>query len=392
MSNKVFRYILSFLGKQNETNRFNSSDPQWRKIVLYSHSPEDWLVLEPVMLELIQQFKLPLSFITTNRKDPIRHMPPTNILPFFTEYRRLRHRFLRSIECETLVVCNVLAMQRPFPVSMRVKNYVFLIPSLKSIQAAICPENLQVFNTFLCASHSQMSDLLQYQQDSGRMIQIVPCGSPRLDRIFALNSDTSRITEKIPTIFFSFTNPDLEYRDSMCAKVIQKLLENNYRVIFRAPGAWMDRMGRFIRPLYERFARRELFYPDGEQPSKYSIYHTDILVTDSSELGSEMACALKYPVLLLGLDEQSDEPKCTFERSVTDIVGGKVSSTQLDTIPERIRLLLANRQLISHQLAQLNQKEILNPRRFALTTALYLAGKLTMPEITTQANIPSLSV
>lgn len=374
----MLRFILSNLRQFGEVKRFNASDAVSRKLVFYSHGADDWLVIEPILLELLHQFKLPLSFITTNPNDPIRHMPPVFITPYLIGQGRIRQRFLERLECETLVVCNESAVKKPFPFSPKVKNYACYIPSLKSVRTTVCEENLKLFNTFLCSANHQMADLDHIQKTEGRHYTIFPAGSTRIDRALRIADDSRRVgSDKIPTVFVAFTNPAVEYRDTVVSETVRRLLERNYQVILRPPHQWLDRSGSFIRALYDRFATRDLFFPDGEQSSNHSIYHADILVTDSVEMAWEMGLTLEYPFVLLDLGTTNDTSSVdtNFESKVQSVFGPPLSHRALNTLPDVVEQLLLKRHSIAAQIRELRKHDLINPKSSAVATAYILAGK-----------------
>ncbi|MBI3294234.1 MAG: hypothetical protein HYZ71_05825 [Deltaproteobacteria bacterium] len=377
-------YILSYIRKYNEAARFNNSDPLWRQLVFYSHGPEDWLVIEPIMLELIHQFKKPISFVTANPQDPIRHMPPIKIAPYLIGSGKLRERFLERMECDTMVVSNESALKKPFPISPNVKNYTCFFPSLKSVRATVCEENLANFSTFLCSANHQLLDLQDIQQKTGRNYQILPCGTTRMDRALKIAEDSRRVGyDKTPTIFVAFFDPALDHRDTTVSPIVQGLLDADYRVILRPPQQWIDRKGNFIRPIYERFASRDLFFPDGEQASGYSIYRADCLITDNADLALELSITLEYPFVLLDLGQSSGAERVehSFESTLQSYVGPPITETQLDQLPKVVAELLKKRNTISTQLKNLRTRELINPARAALTAAFILTNKFQMPAV-----------
>lgn len=372
--------FLSFWKNRHELKRFNTTDPEARRIVFYAHAPQDWLVLEPIMLELNHQFKQPICYVTHNPDDPIRHMPPVRIHPFFVEGEFQKRHFLQGLECQTLVICNSLAVRVPFPRSAKVKNYAYLCPSLMSIRGNIASENLKLIELWLCAAEHQMLDLLRLKTEHNLTCKVFACGSTRLDRTLKMMADTNNTkTEETPTAFFAFSNPSLEFRDTVCTKVIDDLLGCGFQVIFRCPKQWMNRKGNLIRPLFDRFSDNPRFFPEGEQASRFSIYRTDLLITDDAECATEFGLALEYPVILLDTGGTQGSSSGDFESGLPSVMGAKLPVSSLEILPSLAKECVKRKSEISQKIRLIREKELINPGRCALTAALILTERIKIP-------------
>ncbi len=346
---------------------FKALPSEWRRIVIYSESGQDWHHFASIIRVLAERGEK-VCYLTSDPQDAGLSESHENIRAFSIGsgiIRTVCFQFLEAgVMLMTMVDFNNLQLKR----SVNPVSYAFMFHSLISVHMADHADSYDHYDAVLCAGPHQMRELRKREAMLGQSAkQLFEHGYERLENLMAerrapppWNSDAEIHVLLAPswgdeTIL---NVCGVELVDELMAAGFRVTLRPHYQTRWNTPEV-IDRIADKYRD-HPQFALMEQM---GESDS---LFDSHVMITDWSGAGMDYGMGLEKPVLYIDVPpkarndwwpELGIEP---FEMFVRDKIGAIAAPDKLQDVPQLIRGMLQEPAAFRARVEELRREWVFN--------------------------------
>ena len=276
-----------------------------KKLVFYSESDGFYKYFQNILEELLRRTNLTIHYITSDPEDRIFALAEKEprIQPYYIGERRLITLFMKmdaDIVCMTMPDMETYQYKRSYV--RKDIEYVYIFHGMFSGLITLRKGALDHFDTLLTPTPGFEEEMRAWNRANNLPDQnMVPCGYGVIDNM-AAQYDAMEKTEHDPkTILIAPSWQEGNILDSCLCALAEPLLAAGYDVTVRPHPQYIRRFPQKLERIMsdcagydaERF-RFQLSFGSNE-----TVFSSDLVVTDWSNIGYEYAVATKKPVLFV---------------------------------------------------------------------------------------------
>jgi YidC/Oxa1 family membrane protein insertase len=350
---------MSFLTGWKGWRQFKGLSEEWRHIVMYSESGQDWHQFSGLIEHLNDVVGEKVCYVTSDSRDPgMAHqhelytaicIPEGWFLTIFFQVNQSRVFVLTMMDLQNL------QLKR----SLHPVHYIYLFHSMGSTHMVDNENSFDHYDTLFCACQHQIDEIRRREE----LNQLPPkdlfdYGHPRLEEVMregkavlAPKSDPERGSGPEFDSVMVLVAPTWGESSifNTCGKeLIGVLLDAGFHVVMRPHYQSIRQTPGVIAGVRASFEGNPRFEYVDQMGETRSIIESGILVTDWSAMALEFALGLEKPVLFIDVPRRIRNPNWRdlglepIESSIRDRIGEIVQPDQLDQAPEAINRLLAD--------------------------------------------------
>lgn len=354
--------------------RYRKLSADWRNIVMYSESGQDWHYFAPLIKVLNADLQHKVTYITSDKNDPglsRRHELFTAIcIPagFFLTL------FFNMQKADVMVLTMMDLDKLQLKKSINPIHYIYLFHSLGSTHMVDHANSYDAYDSLFCVGPHHVAELRKREAMTGLKPRLLfEYGHPRLENLLAdaeqYQKDTGQFeTGGKPTVvLIAPTWGDQSIFNTCGDELTGLLLDAGYHVIIRPHYQTIAMTPEVIDNLKVKYGQRDNFEYQDRMVESDSLFRSDILISDWSAMAIEYALGLEKPVLFIDLprrirnphwQELGIEPQ---EAAFRELAGAIVSPQHLDQAPQKIADLLENKASFSKTMRALRSQMVFNP-------------------------------
>jgi len=336
---------MSFLQGWKGWRKFKQLPWQWRNLVFYSESGQDWHQFSGLIDVLNGEWRRKVCYVTSDPADPglAREHPDYQAICipaglFLTIFFQVKQA---DVVVLTMMDLDNLQLKR----SLHPVHYIYLFHSMGSTHMVDHADSFDHYETLFCSGPHQVAEIRKRETLKNLPPKhLFDYGHPRLEQVMreaeawqAVASDSADDPQDpAPTSIFNVCGEEL----------ISVLLQAGFRVIMR-PHYHSNRLTpQVINSLREEFSGHARFEYVERMGETASLLRSDVLISDWSAIALEYALGLGKPVLFVdvprrirnpGWHELGIEP---IECSMRPLLGSIISPDHLAEVPREIGSLL----------------------------------------------------
>jgi len=342
---------MSLLQGWSGWRKFKQLPWQWRNVVFYAESGQDWHHFEDLIDELNQKWGLKTCYVTSDSADAglarrhanyvAIHIPAGLFLTIFFQVKQADVVVLTMMDLDNMQLKRSL-----YPV-----HYVYLFHSMGSTHMVDHADSFDHYETLFCSGPHQVSEIRRREaQKNLPPKHLFDYGHPRLERVlreaeaFRVSSRSQRSDR--PVVLVAPTWGDTSIFNVCGEKLISVLLQAGFHVIMR-PHYQSNRLTPdLINGLRRQFGGHARFEYVGHMAETDSLMRSDILISDWSAMALEYALGLEKPVLFVDVPRRVRNPDwrelCIepIESTMRLQLGSIVSPERLEQVPQTVFGLL----------------------------------------------------
>lgn len=339
--------MFGFWNEYRSYRAFKRLPAEWRRIVIYSESGQDWHHFAPVIAELTTRGER-VCYLTSDATDPGLREHNARLQAFCIGgglIRTVCFQFLQAgVMLMTMVDFNNLQLKR----SVNPVTYAFMFHSLISVHMADHADSYDQYDAILCAGPHQMREVRQREALLKLPAkQLFAHGYQRLEDLMAECRPPPAWTAPNDIHVLLAPSWGEETILNVCGlELVNELLAAGFRVTLRPhyQTRWMT--PEVIDRVTAAHGTNPQFALLEQMGESASLFDSHIMITDWSGAGMDYGMGLEKPVLYIDVPPKARndwwpqlelEP---FEMYVRDKVGAVVAPDQLSAVPERILQLL----------------------------------------------------
>ncbi|MCH7507905.1 MAG: CDP-glycerol glycerophosphotransferase family protein [Proteobacteria bacterium] len=323
---------------------------EWRNIVIYSESGQDWRQFSGLIGHLNQNLGCKTCYVTSDKSDPGLSHVAENFHAIYLPESLFRTIFFQVNQSDVFVLTMMDLGNMQLKRSLHPVHYVYLFHSMGSTHMVDNENSFDHYDSLFCAGPHQVAEIRRREEIKHWPAKhLFDYGHPRLEEVIDLGR-AYRLEKHAGdprTVLIAPTWGDTSIFNTCGRELIAVLLDAGYHVIMRPHHQSTRQTPQVIAALRDRYAAHQRFEYVDRMDETDSILRSDILVSDWSAMAMEYAMGLEKPVLFIDVPRRIRNPNWKelgiepVEASIRRQVGEILSPQSLDQAPAAIERLLA---------------------------------------------------
>ena len=340
---------------------------EWRNIVIYSESGQDWHQFSGLVGHLNQHLGCKTCYVTSDKGDPGLSYVHENFHAIYIPEGLFRTIFFQVNQSDVFVLTMMDLGNLQLKRSLHPVHYVYLFHSMGSTHMVDNEDSFDHYDSLFCAGPHQVAEVRKREE-----IKKLPAkhlfdyGHPRLEEVIGLGRSYGKEKhDGAPrTVLIAPTWGDTSIFNTCGKELIGVLLDAGYHVIMRPHYQSMRKTPQVIAALRDNYSAHERFEYIDRMEETDSILRSSILVCDWSAMAMEYAMGLEKPVLFIDVPRRIRNPNWKeleiepVEASIRCQVGEILSPETLDEAPAAIERLLAAPGRFRDEVCELREQKV----------------------------------
>lgn len=323
---------------------------EWRNIVFFSESGQDWHQFSGLIEELNDELDRKTTYVTSDIKDPGLARHHQNYRSIFIPEGLFQTIFFQVNQSDlfvlTMMDLNNLQLKR----SLHPVHYLYLFHSMGSTHMVDNENSFDHYDSLFCTGPHQVAEIRRREELKGLPAKhLFDYGHPRLEEVIEQGraSKQRRQTNDPVTVLIAPTWGDDSIFNSCGEALIDILLNAGYRVIMRPHYQSIRLTPEIVAATRDKYIGHQRFQYIDQMGETDTILRSDILVSDWSAMAMEYSMGLEKPVLFIDVPRRIRNPNWQelgiepLESSIREQVGEILSPSLLEQAPAVISRLLA---------------------------------------------------
>lgn len=324
---------------------------EWRNIVIYSESGQDWHQFRALIRHLNENLGRKTCYVTSDKADPGLCVVNENFRAIYLPGGLFRTIFFQVNSSDVFVLTMMDLGNLQLKRSLHPVHYVYLFHSMGSTHMVDNENSFDHYDSLFCAGPHQVAEIRKREEIKDQPAKhLFDYGHPRLEevmdrgRAWRLENQTGGPR----TVLIAPTWGDSSVFNTCGSALIGVLLDAGYRVIMRPHYQSKRQTPQVIAALRDNYTAHERFEYIDQMGETETMFRSDILVSDWSAMAMEFAMGLEKPVLFIDVPRRIRNPNWKelgiepLEVSIRQQVGEVLSPELLEQAPAAIERLLAD--------------------------------------------------
>ncbi len=344
----------------------------WRNIVIYSESGQDWHYFEPLITVLNDELKHKVTYITSDPEDAGLKRPHELFRSIYIPegfFLTLHFNFQKAdVVVMTMMDLGNFQLKK----SINPVHYIYLFHSLGSTHMVDHANSYDAYDSLFCVGPHHVAELRKREEMQGlKPRNLFEYGHPRLENLlvvamsYQLSAMLAEASSTI-TVLIAPTWGEQSIFNTCGDELTGLLLDAGYHVIARPHYQTLKTTPEVIENLRTKYADNDNFEYQDRMGESDSLFRSDILICDWSAMAIEYALGLEKPVLFIDLPRRVRNPDWQaleiepMEVAFRSLAGDIVSLQKLDEIPQKIDQLLQDQDSFRQSMQKLRSQMVFN--------------------------------
>ena len=189
-----------FRAEQRVMKEFEAQDASFRNLVFYSEGPGDWPHMGPVILALLNDGDVSISYLSSDKADPGLAIDHPRLRTFSIGAGTARTMLFARLDCRHMVMTmpdlgNLWLKRSVHPV-----HYVYMFHSMNSTHTSYRKGAFDNYDTILCVGPHHVAEIRKAEEVYGLPPkELIEHGSVKLDTVMAALAAAPSILD--PAVF-----------------------------------------------------------------------------------------------------------------------------------------------------------------------------------------------
>ena len=349
--------------------KYRKLPADWRNIVIYSESGQDWHYFEGLVEVLNTELHKKVTYISSDSSDPglqrEHGLFKSICIPqgfFLTLHFNMQKA---DVVVLTMMDLNNLQLKK----SINPVHYIYLFHSLGSTHMVDHANSYDAYDSLFCVGPHHVAELRKREAIAGLPARnLFEFGHPRLESLLTVSAaqDPQSDTAQPPVVLIAPTWGDDSIFNTCGDELTGLLLDAGYHVILRPHYQTLALTPDVIGNLKARYGDHSHFEYQDRMGESDTLSRSDILISDWSAMAIEYALAQEKPVLFVDLPRRIRNPDWRelelepLEASFRELAGDIVSPDDLSAVPGKITRLMASREKLKQRMCALRPQMVFN--------------------------------
>lgn len=341
---------------------------EWKKIVFYSESGQDWHIFKPLILQLLDHNQEKITYVSSDPDDPGLELHHVNYQAVFIPPGLFLFVHFQVQRADVVIMTMMDLGNFQLKKSLHPIHYIYLFHSMGSTHMVDHADSYDSYDSLFCVGPHHVTELRRREELAGIPPRhLFAYGHPRLEQLWQEAAECEISRAEQPVILIAPTWGDDSIFNQCGEELIRLLLQQGFHVIMRPHYHTRRLTPDVVDRLLKQFSSHPQFEAIEQMGETASLYRSDLLICDWSAMAIEYALGLHKPVLFIDLPRRVRNPDWQLmqleplEASIRDRVGRVISPENLDAVPRTIGEMLTQAELAPQELEQLSHQIVFNP-------------------------------
>jgi YidC/Oxa1 family membrane protein insertase len=354
----------SFFSGWKGWRQFKKLPWEWRNVVVYSESGQDWHQFSGLMEELNGPLGIKTTYVTSDASDPGLQRAHENYRSLLIPEGLFLTIFFQVNQSDLFVLTMMDLQNLQLKRSLHPVHYLYLFHSMGSTHMVDNENSFDHYETLFCTGPHQVREIRRREELKGLPAKhLFDYGHPRLEQVIAEGRawQGGKQPGEPATLLIAPTWGDTSIFNTCGRELIGVLLDAGYRVIMRPHYQSNRQTPEVIAAVRQAFDGHERFEYIDRMGETDSIMRSDLLVCDWSAMALEYSMGLEKPVLFIDVPRRIRNPNWQelgiepMENSIRGQVGEIVSPDALEQAPAAVERLLAEPERFRDKVRELRE-------------------------------------
>ncbi len=360
---------MGLFGSWAAWRQFKRLSDDWRNIVFYAESGQDWHHFQPIIHELIGRLQRRVVYVSSDPGDAGLQLRDDRFHALCIEEGWFRTLFFQVCRADVFVLTMMDLHNLDLKRSLHPVHYIYLFHGMGSTHMVDFENSYDHYDSIFCAGPHQMHEIRRREALKALPAkQLFEHGYHRLETLLEAAQTRNRHYSQgdTPTILIAPTWGDDAIFNRVGEPLIRTLLEAGFKVIMRPHYHTIRLTPELISGLVNAFKDHSGFEYVDRMGESESLFRSHLLVCDWSAMAVEYALGLEKPVLFIDLPRRIRNPNWReldiepIESAIRPQVGAILDLADIDAAPALIRRLLENPDAFRAQIRSLREERVFN--------------------------------
>jgi len=360
---------MSLLRNWSQWRQFKNLSWEWRNIVIYSESGQDWHHFAPIINDLTNHLQRQVCYVTSDPADPGLRQQNDRLKSVCIEEGWFRTIFFQVGQADTLVLTMMDLGNLDLKRSLYPVYYTYIFHGMGSTHMVDFENSYDNYDGIFCVGPHQVAEIRKREALKHLPRKdLFEHGYHRLEQLMeeARGKNLMYQANVKPVILIAPTWGEDSTFNRCGEELIEVLLTAGFHVIMRPHYHTLRLSPGLCEGIAGRYLEHEDFEYIDRMGENESLFRSHVLISDWSAMAIEYALGLEKPVLFIDLprrirnenwQELDLEP---IESSIRNEVGGILSPRALAEAPAQIRQLLQGQGAFRDKINRLRQRTVFN--------------------------------
>lgn len=302
---------MSFFSSWSAWRGFKKLPADWRQIVFYSETQQDWHHFSELIACLNTQHQHKTVYVSSDPDDPGLQYQNSLHKSFCIEEGLFRTIFFQVLQVDLLVLTVMDLGNLDLKRSLHPVHYVYLFHSPGSTHMVDFANSYDHYDSILCVGPHHKKEIRAREQQAGlEPKNLIEHGYQRLETLIdaARGQNQAYQSGEQPVVLIAPTWGDDSIFNQVGEPLIRGLLDAGMKVIMRPHYHTVRQHPELITALRQAYSANPDFEYIDQMGESDSLYRSHLLVCDWSAMAIEYALALEKPVLFIDLPKRVRNP------------------------------------------------------------------------------------
>ncbi len=361
-----------------------------KQLVFYSEKSGFYKYFENIIDYILKNSDIVIHYVTSDPEDAIFQKNEPRIIPYYIGDKRLIP-FMMKMDADMVV------MTMPDLETYHIKRsyvrkdveYVYIMHGLLSTHMVLRKGALDHYDTILCVGQHTIDEIREtekiYNLPPKRLI---PCGYSLIENLRRAYEQMPKKENSKKQILVAPSWQKDNIIESCIDDILSQILDKSFKIIIRPHPEFIKRYPAKINDFIEKYKSKvnDDFIIETDFSSNSTVFESDILISDWSNIAYEFAYATRKPVLFINTPKKVMNPEYTklknqpLDITLRNQVGISLNLDQLDKVYYSCEELLNSSEKYAGVIDGIVEKYVFNFGKSAEVGGKYIIDRLKEKE------------
>ena len=360
----------NFARSRRDNKRFYAGDNENKQLVFYSVKSGFYKYFETVLAYILQNSDITVHYVTSDPEDAIFRTDNPKLQTYYIGEKALIP-FMMKMDADMVVMTMPDLQKFHIKRSLMRKDieYVYIFHTVASMHMTLREGAVDHYDTVFCVGPHQMAEIRKtegvYDLPAKKLIEH---GYSVIDNLLESYRNMPAKQRQYPQILIAPSWQEDNILESCIDDILEQLLACDYYVIVRPHPEFVKRFPNRMEDLIQRYRNipAEKLMIETDFSSNATIYQSDILITDWSNIAFEYSYCTKKPTLFINTPMKIMNPEyelldiVPLDITLRDEVGVSVDLSDITEVSDVVSEMLANPHVYADRISSVVEKYLYN--------------------------------
>ena len=358
------------LREKADNKRFYSSENEGKQLVFYSVKSGFYKYFENIINYILENSAIIIHYVTSDPNDAIFQNNNPQIMTYYIGDKALIP-FMMKMDADMVVMTMPDLQKYHIKRSLVRKDieYVYIFHTVASMHMTLREGAVDHYNTVFCVGAHQVAEIRKteelYELPEKKLIK---CGYGLIDNLTAAYDAMPKRNEDKKQILIAPSWQEGNVMENCLDDLLEQLLGHGNRVIVRPHPEFGKRFPQRQKAIMDRYQAQfsDDFIIETDFSSNQTIYQSDLLITDWSNIAFEFSYCSKKPSLFINTPMKVMNPEyevlgiTPLDISLRVEIGKSVDLDKLDTIGNIVEDMLNSSEAYCEKITDVVERYLFN--------------------------------